>query len=180
MSADELIQQTSRFRLLRRHYQTAQGESLTRHFIDHPGAVAVIALTDQNKLCLIRNRRFAVRETLIELPAGTLEPDESPREAAIRELEEESGYRAHSIQPITSFWMSPGILAERMHVFLAERLEKVPPRRDPGEEIETIEVTPSEAFQMISDGTIQDAKTIAGLLFYDRFVVADKGGLPDP
>ena len=105
----------------------------------------------------------------LELPAGTLEPQEDPQEAAKRELAEETGYRAGCWRHLHSFYLSPGILDERMHLYLAIDLVAGEPAREPGEEIETL-VTPwQEALRWIQTGEIEDAKTIVGLLFYDQF-----------
>jgi ADP-ribose pyrophosphatase len=117
---------------------------------------------------LIRNFRVSVQQTLIELPAGTLDPGEDPQTTAQRELAEETGFRAGRWQHLHSFYLSPGILDERMHLFLATDLVAGPPAREPGEEIETL-ITPwGQALAWIASGEIQDAKTIAGLLFYDQ------------
>ena len=169
MPSEELLCETPRFRVVRREYRTAEGRSHKRAVIVHPGSVTILPLIDDATVCLIRNRRIAVGETLVELPAGTLEPNEAPHLAAARELEEECGFRAAHVQLLTSFWMSPGILAEQMHLYLATDLTEVPRQLDAGEEIETLPVTWTEALRMVYDGTIKDAKTVAGLLFYAQF-----------
>jgi ADP-ribose pyrophosphatase len=124
---------------------------------------------DDGRVCLIRNHRATVERTLIEVPAGTLEPNEDPDACAIRELEEETGYRAGKLEKLTTFYMSPGILNERMHVYLATGLEEGPSRREAGEEIENYLVTWEEALAMVERGEIEDGKTIAALLYADRF-----------
>jgi ADP-ribose pyrophosphatase len=127
----------------------------------------ILPLVDDDHVCLIRNYRVSVDQTLIELPAGTLEPGEDPRIAAERELEEETGYRARSIERLHEFYMSPGILSERMHVYLAKGLEKGEQDLDSGEQIDNLVVTWEEALAMTQDGRIQDAKSLAGLLYYE-------------
>jgi ADP-ribose pyrophosphatase len=144
------------------------GGSRTRAIVRHPGAVTVIPLVDNGRVCLIRNYRISVRQTLIELPAGTLEPNEDPSTTAERELIEETGYRAQRISPLASFFLSPGVLDERMHLYVATGLEPVGAAREPGEEIENLVVPWGEAVDMVFQGAIQDAKTIVGLLYYDR------------
>ncbi|MCS7034574.1 MAG: NUDIX hydrolase [Phycisphaerae bacterium] len=134
-----------------------------------PGAVVVIPFLDEQRIVLIRTYRHAIRQYLMELPAGTLMKDEAPMNAAGRELLEETGYLARRLQAIMTFFASPGVLSERMHVFAAYSLE---PRQAAPEAGESIEVCPTaldEAIQMIRDGQIQDAKTIAALLSYDRW-----------
>ena len=139
-----------------------------RETVQHPGAVAILPLLDDGRVCLIRNFRTAVGQTLIELPAGTLEPPEAPEATARRELEEETGYRAETIEPLCQFFMSPGILNERMYVYLATGLTPGPTRLEEGEQIETWLVPWAEALAMADDGRIQDAKTLTALFWYDR------------
>ncbi|HJN66454.1 MAG TPA: NUDIX hydrolase, partial [Pirellulales bacterium] len=104
----------------------------------------------------------------IELPAGTLEPGENPQIAAARELAEETGYRAGKMVLLTECFMSPGILRERMHIFLATELVEGRMSLAEDEQIEPMIVRWSEAIEMVEDGRIQDAKSIVGLLSYDR------------
>ena len=160
----ELLLQASRFSVVR-HRQTYPGGVRIRETVQHPGAVAIVPVWG-DKICLIRNFRIAVNETLIELPAGTLEPGEDSAEAARRELVEETGFRANAIKKIGELWMSPGILNERMHLFLATDLTPGEPSLEPGEDIQTLILPLSEALLMIGTGRIQDAKTVAGLLMY--------------
>ena len=120
-------------------------------------------------MCLIRNYRVAVGQELIELPAGTLEPGEPPRDTAHRELIEETGFRASEMTPLFQLLMSPGILHERMHVFLASGLVIGEPKREAGEEIENLLVTAQEAEQMIAQNEITDSKTVSTLLYYLHF-----------
>ena len=166
MATDPLLV-TERFRVEEVERQAFDGNVRTRAVIRHPGAVTIIPMVDADHVCLIRNFRVSVDDTLIELPAGTLEPPELPDAAAHRELIEETGYRAGKLTKIHSFYLSPGILDERMHLFVAERLEEVGARREPGEEIENYIVSWSEAIALVHDGSIQDAKTLVGLLLHD-------------
>ena len=114
----------------------------------------------------MRNVRPAVGQTLIELPAGTLEPGEDPAETARRELAEETGYRAGRIEHLISFYSSPGICDEHMHLYLAQDLTAGPMSLDPGEELEPLLCSWDEALAMIHSGRIHDAKTLAGLLWW--------------
>jgi len=111
--------------------------------------------------------RTAVDRTLLELPAGTLDREESLVAAAHRELVEETGYRAGRIEPAGAFWMSPGILRERMHLFVAHGLVPGPQALEPGEQITTRLVAWADAVAMCRDGVIDDAKTVAGILLVD-------------
>lgn len=165
----EILLKTPRFTVLRQMYATADGRMHARETVQHPGAVVILPLLADGRVCLIRNFRIAVGRTLIELPAGTLEPPEPPEVAAARELEEETGYVADAVAPLCEFFMSPGILNERMHLYLATGLKAGPARLQAGEQIESIEVEWSEALAMCDDGRIQDAKTMTALLWYDRW-----------
>ena len=111
--------------------------------------------------------RAAVGETLLELPAGTLDRVESLQEAAARELEEETGYTAGRMELAGRFWMSPGILRERMTLFVAEELSPGPQLLEPGEQIRPRVVAWEEAVSLCLDGTIQDAKTVAALMLLE-------------
>ncbi len=160
--------ETARFRVVRARQHGAGIQTKEREVIRHPGAVAILPLLDDGRVCLIRNRRLSVDEELIELPAGTLEPGEAPAVTAERELQEETGYRAERLRQIHTFYLSPGVLDERMHLFVAEGLTAGPAQREPNEEIDNLLVSWSEAIEMALDGRIHDAKTLVGLLYYDR------------
>ncbi|MDX1945406.1 MAG: NUDIX hydrolase [Pirellulaceae bacterium] len=157
-----------KFRIVRHTVTTDRGNPKTREIVDHPGACVVVPLVGDDHVCLIRNYRIAAGETLIELPAGTLEPGEPPHITAERELIEETGYRAAKIEFLHAFFLSPGILNEKMHLYLATGLTAGETAREEGEEIENLLVPWSEALSMIFSGQIKDAKTIVGLLWADR------------
>lgn len=135
----------------------------------HNGAVVVIPLIDDSTVILIRNFRHAVGQYLIELPAGTLNKAELPMNAAGRELLEETGFLARKLRPMLSFFASPGILSEKLHVFIATGLEQRKASLETGEDIEIRPTPLDEAIDMIRTGQIQDAKTVAALLSYDRW-----------
>lgn len=119
---------------------------------------------------MIRNFRIAVDETLLELPAGKLEPGEKPERAARRELAEETGYDCDQVRKIGEFYTSPGFTDELMHAYVATELEESRQRLEPGETI-TVEVrTLSEVLELIHTGGIRDGKTIAALLMYWTFM----------
>src|SRR5256885_1605929 len=164
---DEILLRCRRFNIVR-HFETLpDGTVHTRETVQHPGAVVILPMVDAEHVCLIRNYRIAVQETLIELPAGTLEPNEDPAETARRELIEETGYRAEKIELLSEFFMSPGILNERMRLFLATGLTAGETAREPGEIIQNLVVPWNEALAMVHDGRIRDAKSMVGLLIYD-------------
>lgn len=169
MNDSNLLFQGSRFAVVRVEQMLDDGSKHQKEIVRHPGAVALLPLLDDGRICLIRNYRLSVDKTLIELPAGTLEPDEDPDVTARRELLEETGYQARSIELIAAFYLSPGILDERMRLYLATGLVAGPSDLQPGEKIEPLFVTWDQALAMVRDGQIQDAKTLTGLLYYHTF-----------
>jgi ADP-ribose pyrophosphatase len=145
------------------------GGIVRREVIVHPGAVVILPLLDERTAVLIRNERFAVGQTLWELPAGTLEKNEEPRACAARELIEETGYEAARLRPLTAFFASPGIITERMHAFVADGLALVGQDLDENERITVHALPLEETMDMVRRGEIVDGKTIATLLFYWTF-----------
>jgi ADP-ribose pyrophosphatase len=144
------------------------GELVRRDMILHPGAVVILPVIDRDHVCLLRNVRFVIGETLWEVPAGTLEPGEPVEKAAERELLEETGYRARKWRGLGYYYASPGVLDEKLHLFIAEELTPGPPRPEADEQLEPTTVTWDEAIRMVLDGTIKDAKTVTAILLWDR------------
>jgi ADP-ribose pyrophosphatase len=169
MSDSEPLFQGTRFRVVRAAQTTPEGVERSREVIRHPGAVAILPLLDDGRICLIRNFRVSVGAVLIEIPAGTLEAGEDPDDAARRELIEETGYRPAAIERLTAFYASPGILDERMVLYVATGIRPGATNLDAEEDIQTLLVSFDEALEMVRDGRIQDAKSLAGLLYYDKF-----------
>jgi ADP-ribose pyrophosphatase len=168
----ETLLGTRRFTVDRMTYQTSGGETVVKEVIRHPGAVVIVPVLADGRICLIKNYRVAIDSEMIELPAGTLEPNEPPISTARRELVEETGYRCEKIEPLLHLYMSPGILHEKMHVFLATDLSAGPPAREAGEEIENFLVSPGQAQELVRNNTITDSKTVSALLYYLHFRVA--------
>ena len=165
----QLIYDGKKVRLELHHLENEDAKRHKREVVVHPGAVVVLPFLSADTILLIRNRRYAVGQILIELPAGTLDKGEDPMNCAGRELLEETGYLATRLQPLNNFFSSPGILTERMYAFAAYDLEKRSPALEEGEEIEVIPTRFDEAIDMIRLGQIPDAKSIVALLTYDRF-----------
>ena len=119
------------FRVVRRRRKLADATTITRDVVEHPGAVVIVPLLDDGRVCLVQNYRIAVDATLVELPAGTLEPGESPAATAARELAEETGYTATNWQKLGELLMSPGIMHERTYMFVraAYRVARRRPKR---------------------------------------------------
>jgi len=123
---------------------------------------------DHDHVCLLRNERFVIGETLWEVPAGTLEPGEPIETAAARELIEDTGYTAKRWRKLGHFFPSPGVLDEKMHLFVAEELTAGAARPEADENLEPKTVTWADAVRMALDGTIHDLKTVAAILMWDR------------
>ena len=147
---------------------TASGQTIRRDVILHPGAVVILPVLDAEHIVLLRNHRFVVGETLWELPAGTLETNELLESAARRELAEETGYTAARWRSLGYIFASPGVLDEKLHLFIAEDLTPGKMALEADEELEPVIVKLDEAIRMCLDGTIRDAKTITTLLLWER------------
>lgn len=140
------------------------GEHGKRELIRHPGAVAVIAVDDERNVLLVRQYRIAAARVMLELPAGTLEPDEQPEVCAIRELQEETGYKPGKLESIGAFFVAPGYTTEYIHLFIASELGESQLDGDEDEFIEVARVPFHEALAMVERGEIIDGKSIIGLL----------------
>jgi ADP-ribose pyrophosphatase len=149
--------------------QTApDGQTLRRDLILHPGAVVILPILDREHVVLLRNYRFVIDETLWEVPAGTREPDEPPEECAQRELLEETGYHAARWRSLGFLYASPGVLDEKLHLFVAEELTPGPASPEPDEQLEPVTVRLDDAIRMCLSGEIKDAKTVTSLLLWER------------
>jgi ADP-ribose pyrophosphatase len=137
-----------------------------KEIVEHPGAVAVLAVDRDGYVTLVRQRREPARKQLVELPAGTLEEGEEPAHTARRELAEETGLHGGEWREVTAFWTTPGFCRERMHLFFAEGVE--PGEADP-EDDEDVEVVRWPAAELEAHlDEIEDAKTLVGLLLFLR------------
>jgi ADP-ribose pyrophosphatase len=161
------------FRVVRTTFRGPDGDEFERTVIDHPGAVAVVPLHDDGTVTLVRQYRVALEDELLELPAGTRDVEgEDEALTAARELAEEAGLEAASLEHLVTFYNAPGISNEALSVFLARHLTTVAHDRQSVEEHHmTLERVPlDDALAMIEDGRIQDAKTIIGLTLAARRV----------
>ena len=166
----QVIFEGRKARLEVHHLQdTETGKRHHREIVVHAGAVCVLPILPDERIVLLRQKRYAVGQIIVELPAGTLEKNEPPMNCAGRELLEETGYLAGRLKPIGNFFTSPGILTEKMYAFAAYDLVKQRQALEEGEEIELMEVPLDTAIAMVRDGQIADGKTVATLLWYDRF-----------
>lgn len=141
------------------------GVKTTREVISHPGSVVVLPHLPDGRLILVRQYRYAVKESLWELVAGGMEKGETPRQAARRELMEEAGYRARTLKPLLEFYPSPGILSEKMHLVEAWDLTPAKGVPDADERIEVGFFTLDEVMKLIRSRKIHDGKTLVGILW---------------
>lgn len=141
------------------------GRTAPREYIDHPGAAAVVPVLG-DKVVLVRQYRYPVGKVTLEIPAGKLDARESPRACILRELEEETGYRAGRLRRSLRFWPAPAFSNETLHIFVADRLAPGTTRPDEDEFVEPLIVPLRQALGWIRSGKIKDAKTIIGLLAY--------------
>jgi len=136
----------------------------SREVVRQSGSVAALPVHDDGRVTLVRQYRYAVDARVWELPAGRIDPGETPEHGARRELEEEVGLRARFLEPLLIFWTTPGFCDELMHLFRATGLEQVPARPEPDERIEAALFTLPELEAMIRRGEIREGKTLVALL----------------
>ena len=134
----------------------------TREVVEHVDCVVVLPIDSQGNILLVRQFRHAVERQLLELPAGSIDPGETPEEAATRELQEETGYRPGKLERLGGFYAAPGYCTEYLHFFRASLLEKSPLTAEDTDEIEVVPTNPADVPALIASGKICDAKTIAG------------------
>ena len=163
---DELVYKGRVLDVHRVTLRAKDGSSIQRDLVHYNGAAVILPVLEDGRIVLIRNYRYAVGESIYELPAGNLDGAEAPSHCAARELTEETGYRAGSIEPLGSFLAAPGSSDEMLHAFLATGLRDGPQELERYEEIEVEVVSPSRVRQMVLSGEIHDAKTIATLGLY--------------
>lgn len=162
----EQLLKTRKFTVERLEYDVPGLGPVQRELVVHPGAVLIVPVLSDTEIVMIRNHRFSVGAELLELPAGTLEPDEPPIDCACRELEEETGYVAGRIEPLCRFYTSPGFTNELMHCFVATGLTERRQKLEPTEQIR-VEIMPlDDALAATTDGRIIDGKTVAALQVY--------------
>lgn len=141
-----------------------------REIVEHPGAVGLIPITEDNCVVLVKQFRKPVEKFLLEIPAGKLELNEEPRETAIRELKEETGFEAGKIEYLLEFYTSPGFSNEKIHLFLATDLTEGEATPDSGEFVEKVKISIEDLLKMVDRGEIVDSKTIIGINLADKYI----------
>lgn len=142
------------------------GHRTEREVVEHPGAVGILPIHDDGRMVLVRQFRYAIGRDLVEIPAGTREPDEGPEACAVRELAEETGFAADSITPLARFFVSPGWCTEEIIIYLAKGLHEVEAAGEDDEDLSLVFATPEQASDLIAAGEIADAKTITAIHAY--------------
>lgn len=162
------------FKLQRDHVVEPSGIKTVREIIVHQGSVVVLPVLPDGRIVLIRQYRHAAGQYLWELVAGHKEPGEDPVAGARRELEEETGYTAKRIKKLLDIYPSPGLLGEKMEIFLADGLKKGIARPEDDESITQRIFTLRQVEDWIRSGKIHDSKTVSAILYYARFVARAK------
>ena len=145
------------------------GKTAVREYLDHPGAVAVVALAGKNRVLLVRQHRYPVGRETWEIPAGKLGRGEKPAACVRRELEEETGFRAGRIRKLISYWPTAAFANEVIHIFIADRLKPGVANPDEDEFLSCRAWPLKKVLTEIRKGRIRDSKTLIGLLAYERF-----------
>ncbi len=144
------------------------GYETGREVVEHSGAVTVVAVDGEDRVLLVRQHRHATGRSLLELPAGTLDRDETPDACAARELEEETGFRPGRIERLGGFFVSPGYCTEYIQVYLATDLRPGRAGGDEDEDIRVLSLPLSEVLRLVAAGELEDAKSLASLFLYLR------------
>jgi ADP-ribose pyrophosphatase len=145
------------------------GRRATREIVEHPGAVAILAFNPADELVLVRQYRKAAERLTLEIPAGTLGTGEDPYDCAVRELREETGFAAHTLTRVCSFYTAVGFCTELMHLFVATDLSAGDQATEDDESIEVVTMPVATAMERIGDGAIVDAKTVAGVFWAELY-----------
>lgn len=145
--------------------KSPMGQIMEREVVKHLDAVGIVAVTKSKEIVLVRQYRHPINDDLLEIPAGLLNDSENPADCAVRELKEETGYTAKSIERLAVFYTSAGFTDERFHLYYTDDIEEGEPEREPGEEDLRVEIIPlKDAIEMVAKGAIEDAKTLTAIL----------------
>ena len=156
------------FNFMRDEVSLQSGRRTFRDFVDHLGGVTIIPIISKSEIVLVRQYRYAVGKYLLEIPAGTIEVDESPLDCARRELREETGYEAGVMEELLRCYLAPGYSSELMYIYVARDLKEVGSRAEPDEELQIENLELDKIVSMIDKNLVKDAKTICGILALNR------------
>jgi len=147
------------------------GNKAVREVAEHPGGAVVVPITDDGKIVMVTQHRFPVNEILLELPAGKLSKGEDPKLCAVRELEEETGYKSDNVNELGSIFTTPGYSTEKLWIYLAQNLKPGNHNREEGEfGMEVFELSLKEVEEKINNGEIVDGKTICGIFLAKSYL----------
>ncbi len=142
------------------------GKETTREIVEHENCVAIVALDDADNVLLVKQFRKPVEKELLEIPAGGIDPGETPEDAVRREMREETGFLPQKVEKLGGFYSSPGFCTEYLHLYLATELVPKPLQAEDSENISLVRVPLNQVMGLIASGAICDAKSIAGLLAF--------------
>lgn len=162
--SSELVYEGPVFKVRKHKVNTIRGESV-RDVVEHSGGAVMIAITDEGKILMEKQFRKPLEKVILELPAGKIDPQEDPFNTAVRELAEETGYRASEVKHLTSYTPTCGYSSEVLHVYLMRGLTPGETHLDPTECVDVLEYDVEELLEMILNKEITDGKTILGILF---------------
>ena len=159
----EYVYKSKRMKIREERLLLPDGKEAKYEIVEYPNFAGIIALTKENRIVFVKQYRPAVKEVTIEAPAGFIDKGEKPEEAALRELEEETGYRAGKLQKLAVYHSLVGRSNSMTHVFLATQLERSKPNPDEHEFLEVVEIDAREALHMVEKGKIKTAPSVAGI-----------------
>ena len=166
------VQRGAQFELVTEPVELPNGRCVDLDLVRHPGAAAIVPFLDRDRILMIRQYRYSIGGEILEIPAGKLDPGETPEACAARELLEETGYRAGRLEKLGAIWTSPGFTDEVIHLFSAFDLEAAKQQLEPDEIIELIPMPLTEALDTMRRSAIFDGKSATALL-----LAADRQGL---
>lgn len=150
--------------------ELADGRIAKREVVKHPGGVTILPIDEEGNCFMVRQYRYPAGQVMLEAPAGKLEYGEDHRECAVRELSEETGLTADEFLYMGAFYTSPGFSTEKLHIYLALGLHAGKSHPDDGEFLNVEKIKLSELVQMVTDGTIEDAKTVVAILRAEKYL----------
>ncbi|MDO4282696.1 MAG: NUDIX hydrolase [Clostridia bacterium] len=168
----KIVYESKRFNVEEATYKNKDGDIIEHYHVKSPEAVVILPITKEGKIVLVKQQRTAIgNQMVIELPAGKVDPGETPEKTAIRELHEETGYIAKDVKYIFSYYPSNGLSDEKLHFFITKDLEvKTLQNLTEDEEIEVVEMLPDEALQMIFEHKQENGHSIIALLYYKAYM----------